>query len=47
MDNDRMTLQDWQRLRKFLDDLTDPEMYGFAVTAEVRQRALELLALFK
>lgn len=46
-DLDRLTLQGWERLRKFLSDLTDPEMYGFAVTDEVRRRALELLELFK
>lgn len=45
--NDRMTLQGWERLRMFLFDLTDPDMYGFAVTDEVRRRALELLELFK
>jgi hypothetical protein len=28
---------------QFLKDLLDPEMYGFAVTAEVRDRARELL----
>jgi len=27
----------------FLKDLLNPEMYGFAVTAEVRDRARELL----
>ena len=45
--NDRMTLQDWTRLRQFLNDLTDPEMYGFAVSEEVRRRALELQELFR
>ena len=47
MSDERMTLQDWQRINNFLRDLTDPEMYGFAVTEEVRRRALELLELFK
>lgn len=42
-----MTLQSYMRLQKFLFDLTDPEMYGYAVTDEVRRRALELLELFK
>jgi hypothetical protein len=28
---------------QFLKDLLDPDMYGFAVTAEVRQRAKQLL----
>lgn len=45
-DNSRMTLQEWQRIRAFLFDLTDPEMFGFAVTSEVRNRAAELLWLF-
>lgn len=44
--NDRMTLQDWTRIREFLFDLTDPEVYGFAVSSEVRRRALELQSLF-
>lgn len=47
LDNDRMTLQEWERVRNFLFDLTDPDMFGFAVTDEVRRRALELLELFK
>ena len=49
MDNDlqRLDLQIYMRVKGFLFDLTDPEMYGFAVTDEVRRRALELLALFK
>jgi len=42
-----MTLQDWTRIRAFLSDLTDPEMYGFAVSEEVRRRALELQELFR
>jgi len=42
-----MTLQNWTRIRSFLLDLTDPEMYGFAVSEEVRRRALELQELFK
>lgn len=46
-DAQRLPLQDWTRVRAFLFDLTDPEMYGFAVTDEVRRRALELLELFK
>ena len=28
---------------RFMKDLLDPEMYGWAVTAEVRDRARELL----
>jgi shikimate 5-dehydrogenase len=28
---------------QFLKDLLDPDMYGFSVTAEVRQRAKQLL----
>jgi len=43
----RLSLQDWTRIRTFLSDLTDPEMYGFAVSEEVRRRALELQELFK
>lgn len=31
---------------RFIFDLTDPEKWGFAVTAEVRKRAVELLELF-
>ncbi len=31
----------------FLKNLLDPEMYGFAVTAEVRDRARVLLGLKK
>ena len=46
-DIDRLTLQGWLRLRQFLLDLTDPEVYGFAVTDEVRRRARELLAMFE
>ena len=39
------TMQDCSRIRKFLHDLTDPEMFGFAVTDEVRRRALDLLTM--
>ena len=31
------------RLKNFLMDLVDPEMYGHAVTLEVRQKAAQLL----
>lgn len=45
---DRLSLQDWHRLRQFLHDLTDPDMYGYTVKdPEIRRRALELLAIFK
>jgi len=46
-DSQRLSLQDWTRVRTFLSDLTDPEMYGFAVSEEVRRRALELQELFR
>jgi hypothetical protein len=48
MGNDRMTWQDWLRIRAFLYDLTDPEKYAFAIRDhEVVRRAQELLQLFK
>ena len=43
----RLSLQEWTRVRTFLSDLTDPEMFGFAVSEEVRRRALELQELFR
>ena len=43
----RVTLMHWLRLRGFLRDLNDPEVYGFAVSQEVRRRARELLAPFE
>lgn len=36
-------LLDAEAVYKFLKDLLNPEMYGHAVTAEVRDRARELL----
>ena len=46
--SDRMTLQDLQRVRSFLIDLTDPEKYAHALRdPEIMRRALELLELFK
>lgn len=44
---ERMTLQDWERLYRFMFDLTDPDMFAFAVTDEVRRRARELLLIFE
>lgn len=32
-----------ENVYRFLKDLLNPEMYGYAVTAEVRDRARELL----
>lgn len=43
----RVTLMHWLRLRGFLRDLNDPEVYGFAVSQEVRRRARELLVPFE
>jgi hypothetical protein len=36
-------LLDSEKIYRFLKDLLDPEMYGHAVTAEVREKAKELL----
>jgi PleD family two-component response regulator len=38
-----MTQLNESEVVQFLKDLLDPDMYGFAVTAEVRQRAKQLL----
>jgi hypothetical protein len=40
-------LLDNEAIYCFLKDLLDPEMYGYAVTAEVRDRARELLSQMK
>jgi hypothetical protein len=40
-------LLDSEKIYRFLKDLLDPEMYGHAVTAEVRDRARELLGQMK
>ena len=46
--SDRLSLQDWNRVRSFLLDLTDPEKYAHALRdPEIVRRALELLELFK
>lgn len=46
--SDRLSLQDWNRVRSFLLDLTDPEKYALALRdPEIVRRALELLELFK
>jgi len=34
-----------EEVYRFLKDLLNPEMYGFAVTAEVRDKARELLGM--
>lgn len=33
--------------RKFLEDLVDPEGFGYSVTSEVRREAMRLLELLK
>ena len=38
-------LLDAEAVYNFLKDLLNPEMYGHAVTAEVRDRARELLGM--
>jgi len=40
-------LLDNEAMYRFLKDLLNPEMYGYAVTAEVRDRARELLGQMK
>jgi hypothetical protein len=40
-------LLDNEAIYRFLKDLLNPEMYGYAVTAEVRDRARELLGQMK
>lgn len=45
-ESQRLSLQSYMRVQKFLFDLTDPEMYGLAISDEIRRRALELLELF-
>jgi hypothetical protein len=43
---DQFTMQDCARIRQFLYDLTDPDMYGFTVKdPEIRRRALDLLTM--
>lgn len=42
MSEERRTFND-EDVYRFMKDLLDPEMYGWAVTAEVRDRARELL----
>lgn len=41
-----MSKEQWDALHRFIFDLTDPDMFGFAVSAEVRAKALELLRYF-
>jgi len=42
-----MNAYDYEKeaMKKFLKDLLDPEMYGHAVTAEVRDEARKLLGM--
>lgn len=42
MPEEKRTFND-EDVYRFLKNLLDPEMYGWAVTAEVRDRARELL----
>ena len=43
--NHHQALLDAEAVYNFLKDLLNPEMYGHAVTAEVRDKARELLGM--
>lgn len=43
---DRMTLQSWERLHRFIFDLTDMNGLGSTVPPSIRVAALELLRSF-
>ncbi len=42
LEDEKRTFND-EEVYRFLKNLLDPEMYGWAVTAEVRDKARELL----